>query len=77
MSNRPVAWLEQATPAEIAEALLAVDPGKAAAVALYVTERFGAEMGDVAAQFEQHMTDRPVETLGRVLGGAMKGFLNR
>ena len=75
--NRPIEWLNQASPAEIAEALLAVDTGKAASVALYVTERFGAEIGQAAEQFEARIAEDPAGTFGRVVGGALKGFLGR
>ncbi len=75
MSKRPLEWLEEATPAEIAEAILAIDLGKAAAVAMYLTERFGAEIGQVANQFEQKIADDPVGTIGRAVGGAIRGFL--
>ena len=75
--QRPLQWLDSAAPAEIAEALLAVDTGKAAAVALYITERFGAELGAMANQFDHDMAQRPLQTVGRVLEGAMRGFLRR
>lgn len=74
-AKHPLDWLNETDPAEIAEALLSVDTGKAAAVALYVTERLGAEIGAIATRFEQQLNEDPTGTLGKMLGGALRGLM--
>ena len=74
-NQRPIGWIEEASPAEIAEAILAVDIGKAAAVAMYITDRIGAEIGEIATRFESQMNTNPAGTISKMLGGALRGFL--
>lgn len=66
---RPLEWIDQASPQEIGEALLASDPVKAAAVTAYLLERSGPELGQLAERVEQEVQSDPVGSLGRFLTG--------
>lgn len=69
--RRPLQWIEDATPEEIAEALLAVDEEKAYRVALYLGSRLPPEIARISEHIEHEIRRDPGRALGRMLGGAL------
>ena len=72
-SERPIAWLERASPEEIGEALLSVGREKAARVVAYVLSRVGPELGSKI----DRMVDEIERDPGRVFAKFAIGGLNR
>jgi len=66
--RRPLAWLGDATVEEIAEALLAVDPVKAAQVAAYVASRAGISVGNRLELAARRVSRDPLGSIGKMLG---------
>lgn len=73
MEPRPIQWIEEASPEEIGEAILAVDRLKAAAVCRYLMDRVAQELAQLSEQIEHRMKTDPLGTLGGALLGAIRG----
>ena len=65
--RRPLQWIEDATPAEIGEALLAVDQVKAAQVGAYLATRIGPEASNLLERAGAELERDPV-------GALLRGF---
>lgn len=69
----PLRWLEEATPQEISEALLAVDEVKAVRVGAYLTQRVGPEAEHIIESAQRNLEEDPLGTTGRALIGLSRG----
>jgi hypothetical protein len=67
--KRPLQWLSEATPAEIGEALLAVDRVKAAQVVAYLASRLGPELERIGENMRTSLEHDPLGAIGRALIG--------
>lgn len=63
MKRRPLKWLEEADPQEIGEALLAVDPIKAAEVVAYLGTRAAPEASGMLTKAARAFEDNPMRSL--------------
>ena len=68
---RPFPWLREASPEEIGEALMTVDPMKAAQIVTYIIGRTGPEL----ASRVDAVVERTRQDPARVLMGAVGQFL--
>jgi len=75
--GRPLQWLRNAAPAEIGEALLAVDRVKAAQVVAYLIQRVGPELDTIAERVQDNLVSDPLGTLGKALIGMSRGRRQR
>jgi hypothetical protein len=66
-------WLEQASPQEIGEALLAVDEQKAYEVAAYLGARLPPELARMLESAIHGLERNPVRTIGGALFAGLKG----
>jgi len=71
--RRPLQWIEEATPAEIGEALLAVDQVKAAQVGAYLASRIGPEVNNLLERASSEIERNPVGALIRGFKGIAGG----
>ena len=71
--SRPIKWLEDATPQEIGEALLAVDEIKAGMVVTYLGSRIGSEVGRVVEDIKIELNKDPVGSIARGIMGIARG----
>lgn len=65
--RRPLQWIEDATPQEIGEALLAVDQVKAVQVGAYLATRLGPEGQNILERAGAELERDP-------LGALLRGF---
>ncbi len=75
--KRPIAWLDQASPEEIGEALLAVDEVKAAKVMTYLGSRLAPELERVVENARERLEHDPVGAIGGALLGLARGGQRR
>lgn len=71
--KRPIQWLVEANPAEIGEALLAVDPIKAAKVGAYLASRIGPEVSHIVDRATSEIQRNPVGSILKGLKGITEG----
>ncbi len=67
--RRPLQWIEDANPAEIGEALLAVDQVKAAQVVAYLATRIGPEANNLLQRAGAEIERDPLGSLLRGVKG--------
>ena len=60
-----IRWMEQASPEEIGDALLAVSTEKTAHVIAYLASKFGPEAGAQIDRIVERVERDPVKSLGR------------
>lgn len=75
MSKRPLRWLDEASPEEIGEALLAVGPEKAVRVGVYLATRLGPEFAVRIDRAVEQAEANPADAVGRTLAAGFKAFL--
>jgi len=68
--KKPLRWIEEASPQEIGEALLAVDTVKSYKVAAYLAKRMGPESEGLIARAKKGFSEDPLGAIGRALIGA-------
>lgn len=70
--NRPLAWIDESSPEEIAEALLSVDERKAYEVTVYLMQRLPPELARMAEVAVERVKRNPVKALMSGLMGALR-----
>ncbi len=75
--RRPLQWIREATVDEIGEALLAVDPAKATAVAAYVAVRSGTELGKEIELGLERIARNPERAVGNAFAAGLGSLFGR
>jgi NADPH-dependent 7-cyano-7-deazaguanine reductase QueF len=65
---KPIEWLEDATPEEIGEALLAVSETKALKVVVYLVSRTGYEIDALMRDATERIGRDPIKAVRNLLG---------
>lgn len=65
--SKPIEWIEESSPQEIGEALLAADPSKAYAVVSYLASRIGPELGAKIQKAQEQIEENPLRAIGRAI----------
>lgn len=60
---KPIQWLEDATPEEIGEAILAVSEAKAVEVIVYLVPRIGSEFDSVMKRITERFGKDPMKSI--------------